>query len=56
MKKDSHVKKPLKEKGEVLKMGERIFEGSTGNPIEPGTVLVFISKDGKFLNPSFMCR
>ena len=52
----AYVKKPLKEKGEVLKMGERIFEGSTGNPIEPGTVLVFISKDGKFLNPSFMCR
>jgi len=52
----SYVKKPLKAKGEVVKMGESIFEGASGNPVEPGTVLIFISKDGKFLNPSFMCQ
>ena len=52
----TYVKKSLKSKGEVIKMGERISEGASGNPVEPGTVLIFISKDGKFLNPSFMCR
>ena len=52
----SYVKKPLKNMGEVVKMGENIFSGASGNPIESDTVLIFISKDGKFLNPSFMCQ
>jgi len=52
----SYVKKPLKNRGEVVKMGENIFSGASGNPVESDTVLIFISKDGKFLNPSFMCQ
>jgi hypothetical protein len=52
----SYVKKPLKNRGEVVKMGESIFSGASGNPVESNTVLIFISKDGKFLNPSFMCQ
>lgn len=52
----TYAKRSLKKKGEVLKMGESIIEGASGNPVVPGTILVFISKDGKFLNPSFMCR
>lgn len=52
----SYVKKPLIKKGEVVKMGQNILSGASGNPVESNTVLVFISKDGKFLNPSFMCQ
>lgn len=52
----TYINKPLKKQGEVVKMGENLFEGASGNPVMQGTVLIFISKDGKFLNPSFMCR
>lgn len=51
-----YVKTPSVKKGEIVNMGKRFFSGSSGNPVKPGHVLIFITKNGKFVDPGFMCR
>lgn len=52
----SYVKTPAVKKGEIVNIGKKLFTGSTGNPVKPGYILIFITKDGKFVHPGFMCR
>lgn len=52
----SYVLTPAVKKGEITGLGKKIFSGSAGNPVRPGYVLVFITKDGKFASPGFLCR
>lgn len=52
----SYVKTPNVTAGEIVPAGKKLFSATAGNPIVPGSVLVFIVKNGKFINPVFMCR
>lgn len=52
----SYVKTPLVKAGEIVKMGRKLFTGSAENPVMPGNILIFITKNGKFANPGFMCK
>ncbi|HSW60368.1 MAG TPA: hypothetical protein VLJ60_06180 [bacterium] len=52
----SYVKTPSVKAGEIVKMGRKLFTGSAGNPVMPGNILIFITKNGKFVNPVFMCK
>lgn len=52
----SYVKTPDVTAGEIIPAGKKLFTGTIGNPVVSGTVLVFIVKKGKFINPVFMCR
>lgn len=52
----SYVKTPDVTAGEIVPAGKKLFTGTAGNPIIPGSVLIFLVKKGKFINPNFMCR
>jgi len=52
----TYVKTPYVKAGDILNMGKKLFSGSSGNPVKPGYVLIFITKNGKFINPGFLCR
>lgn len=52
----TYVKTPSVKAGEIVKMGRKLFTGSAGNPVMPGNILIFITKNGKFVNPVFMCK
>lgn len=52
----SYVKTPNVKQGDIVQSGTKLFTGVTGNPVVPGTALMFIVKNGKFINPVFMCR
>lgn len=52
----AYLKSPNVQKGEVAYQGKKIFYGSSGNPIVPGTVLLSVTKGDKFMNPTFVCK
>lgn len=52
----SYVKTPHVQKGEIVNIGKKLFTGASENPVMPGNILIFITKNGKFVNPVFMCK
>jgi len=52
----SYIKQPLVKKGELTGMGKAFFKESAGNPLLKDNILVFITKNNRFVNPGFMCR
>ncbi|MGI6395133.1 MAG: hypothetical protein ACOX2F_10485 [bacterium] len=52
----NYVKTPSVKKEEVLNAGKKLFSGAKGNSVSPGNILIFITKNGKFIHPGFMCN
>jgi hypothetical protein len=52
----TYTKEPLVKKGEITGMGKAFFKESTGNPLLKDNVLVFITRNNRFVNSRFMCR
>lgn len=52
----AYAGRPLVQPGERVVSGTQIFSGSEGNLNAPGHVIIFVTKNGNFVNPGFMCR
>ena len=43
-------------KSDTADAGKKLFSSSAGNPVMQGKVLLFITKNNKFVNPDFVCE
>lgn len=41
---------------DAVEAGKKLFSAASGNPVMPGKVLIFITKNNQFVNPAFVCR
>ena len=51
-----YVKSLNIKKDETAEAGRKLFSTSSGNPVMPGEVLLFITKNDQFINPTFVCE
>ncbi len=52
----AYVKSLNVKKEETAEAGKKLFSASSGNPVIPGKVLLFITKNNQFINPTFVCK
>lgn len=52
----AYVKSPIIKKDASVKAGTKLFSEASGNPVMPGKILLFITKNDQFINPSFVCE
>ena len=42
--------------GDTAEAKKKLFTAASGNPVMPGKILLFITKNNQFINPTFICR
>lgn len=52
----AYVKSLNVKKDENSEAGRKLFSAAAGNPVIPGEVLLFITKNNQFINPTFVCE
>jgi len=52
----AYVKSLNVKKDERAEANKKLFSDSAGNPVIPGEVLLFITKNNQFINPTFVCK
>ena len=52
----AYVRSPNVKKDETAEAGKKLFSAASGNPVIPGKILLFITKNDQFINPTFVCE
>ena len=52
----AYVKSLNVKKDENAEARKKLFSAAAGNPVMPGKVLLFITKNNQFVNPAFVCE
>ena len=52
----AYVKSLNVKKDETAEAGKKLFSAASGNPVIPGKILLFITKNDQFINPVFVCE
>ncbi len=52
----AYVKSLSVKKDESAEAKRKLFSAAAGNPVIPGQVLLFITKNNQFINPAFVCK
>ena len=52
----AYVKSLNVKKDETAEANRKLFSAASGNPVIPGKVLLFITKNNQFINPAFVCE
>ena len=52
----AYVKSLNIKKDETAEAGKKLFSAASGNPVMPGKILLFITKNNQFINPTFVCE
>ena len=52
----AYVKSLNVKKEETAEANRKLFSAASGNPVIPGEVLLFITKNDQFINPAFVCK
>lgn len=52
----AYVKSLNVKKDETAEANKKLFSAAAGNPVIPDEVLLFITKNNQFINPTFVCK
>lgn len=52
----AYVKSLNVKKDERAEANKKLFSAAAGNPVIPGEILLFITKNNQFINPAFVCE
>ena len=52
----AYVKSLNIKQNETAESGKKLFLAASGNPVMPGKILLFITKNNQFINPTFVCK
>jgi len=52
----AYVKSLNIKQNETAESGKRLFLAASENPVMPGKILLFITKNNQFINPTFVCK
>jgi hypothetical protein len=52
----AYVKSLNIKQNETAEPGKKLFSATSGNPVMPGKILLFITKNNQFVNPTFVCK
>ena len=52
----AYVKSLNIKQDETAETGKKLFSEASGNPVMPGKILLFITKNNQFINPTFVCK
>jgi len=52
----AYVKSLNVKKDDSIEANKKLFSAAAGNPVIPGEVLLFITKNNQFINPAFVCE